>query len=351
MSRKNIFALFVMLGLSAGIFWWEARKINFESMLSTFKSLNFFWLGVAFLSILLSYAVEAWVLHTLLKKKEDRRFNWWEMYRIPLIQALFNAITPFSSGGQPAQLVGLMQSKIDGGRASSVLLMKFVIYQGMVLINFVVAMIVSFENVAKHFSGLSLMILFGLVIHVVTISFLLMIMYYYSFTKKMVQAVLKPILFFLKEEKREQILQSSLRGIDSFYKESLVLKQEKQKVIKAAILTFLQLLLYYLVVYFVLLSLNVHHINLLDVVVMQIMIVMITSIFPVPGGTGGAEVSFKALFSGFIPSASGLILAMFLWRFITYFFGMFLGVIGILKKPKLKKIKHDAKAKLWSENK
>lgn len=337
MSRKNIFALLVMLGLSAGIFWWEARSIDFESMVNTFKGLNFFWLIVAFLSMLLSYAVEAWVLHTLLKKKEDRKFGWWEMYRIPLIQALFNAITPFSAGGQPAQLLGMMQSKIDGGRASSVLLMKFVIYQGMVLINFIVAMVVSFQSVARHFGGLALMIVFGLIIHVVTISFLLMIMYYYNFTKRMVQVVLKPVLFFLKPEKRDRILASADRSIDSFYNESLVLKEERKKVIKAAILTFIQLLLYYLVVYFVLLALNVHHINLLDVVVMQIMIVMITSIFPVPGGTGGAEVSFKALFSGFIPSASGLILAMFLWRFITYFFGMFLGVIGVLKKPNLNK--------------
>lgn len=337
MSRKNIFALLIMLGLSAGIFWWEARKIDFDHMIHTFRNLNFFWLAVAFASMLLSYAVEAWVLHTLLKKENDRKFGWWEMYRIPLIQALFNAITPFSAGGQPAQLVGMMQSKIDGGRASSVLLMKFVIYQGMVLINFIVAMVVSFQSVARHFGGLALMIVFGLVIHVVTISFLLMIMYYYSFTKKMVRVVLKPVLFFLKEAKRDKILESANRSIDSFYKESLVLKEERQKVVKAALLTFLQLLLYYLVVYFVLLSLNVTHVSMLDVIVMQIMIVMITSIFPVPGGTGGAEVSFKALFAGFIPSASGLILAMFLWRFITYFFGMFLGLIGISKKPNLKK--------------
>ncbi|AKP66845.1 lysylphosphatidylglycerol synthase transmembrane domain-containing protein [Companilactobacillus ginsenosidimutans] len=339
MSRKNIFALLVMLGLGAGIFWWEAKDINFESLVNIFKGLNFFWLVIAFVSMLLSYAVEAWVLHTLLKKKEDRKFGWWEMYRIPLIQALFNAITPFSSGGQPAQLVGLMQSKIDGGRASSVLLMKFVIYQGMVLINFVVAMLVSFQSVARHFGGLALLILFGLVIHVVTISFLLMIMYYYNFTKRMVQVVLKPVLFFLKDEKRDKILESADRSIDSFYNESLVLKKERKKVIKAAVLTVLQLFLYYFVVYFVLLALNVHHINLLDVIVMQIMIVMITSIFPVPGGTGGAEVSFKALFAGFIPSASGLILAMFLWRFITYFFGMFLGMIGVSKKPNLNKNK------------
>ncbi|WP_125715352.1 lysylphosphatidylglycerol synthase transmembrane domain-containing protein [Companilactobacillus kedongensis] len=337
MSRKNIFAIFVMLGLGLGIFWWEARNIDFESLVTTIRSLNYFWLLIAFISIMLSYGVEAMVLHTLLKKKEDRKFGWWEMYRIPLIQALFNAITPFSSGGQPAQLVGLMQSKIDGGRASSVLLMKFIIYQTMVLINFIIAMLVSFRSVAQHFSGLATLIVFGMVIHLVTISFLLMIMYYYDFTKKMVQVVLKPVLFFLKDEKRDKILQSAIKSIDSFYKESLVLKKEKAKVIKAALLTVVQLFLYYFVVYFVLLALNCDHVNIVDVLVMHIMIVMIVSIFPIPGGSGGAEFSFKTLFAGFVPSTSALILGMFLWRFITYYLGMFLGIIAVSKKPKISK--------------
>ncbi|MFC6323127.1 lysylphosphatidylglycerol synthase transmembrane domain-containing protein [Companilactobacillus baiquanensis] len=337
MSRKNIFAIFVMLGLGLGIFWWEARNIDFESLITTVQNLNYFWLFIAFVSILLSYGVEAMVLHTLLKKKEDRKFGWWEMYRIPLIQALFNAITPFSSGGQPAQLVGLMQSKIDGGRASSVLLMKFIIYQTMVLINFIIAMLVSFRSVAQHFSGLATLIVFGMIIHLVTISFLLMVMYYYDFTKKMVQVVLKPILFFLKDEKRDRILQSAIKSIDSFYKESLVLKKEKKKVVKAALLTVVQLFLYYFVVYFVLLALNCDHVNIVDVLVMHIMIVMIVSIFPIPGGSGGAEFSFKTLFAGFVPSTSALILGMFLWRFITYYLGMFLGIIAVSKKPKISK--------------
>jgi Uncharacterised protein family (UPF0104). len=70
MSRKNIFAIFVMFGLGLGIFWWEARNIDFESLITTVQNLNYFWLFIAFVSILLSYGVEATVLHTLLKKKK-----------------------------------------------------------------------------------------------------------------------------------------------------------------------------------------------------------------------------------------------------------------------------------------
>ena len=66
----------------------------------------------------------------------------------PLIEALFNGITPFASGGQPAQLFALLQSGVDAGRATSILLMKFVVYQSMIVLNFIVCFIfrISFDR-------------------------------------------------------------------------------------------------------------------------------------------------------------------------------------------------------------
>ncbi|MGR3742058.1 lysylphosphatidylglycerol synthase transmembrane domain-containing protein [Companilactobacillus sp. DQM5] len=331
MNRKNIWAFFLMLVMGIGIFAWELRNTNINSLLKSITELNFGWLLVAFLSMILSFVFEALVLKVLLNGRLDRKLSTWEYFRIPLIQALFNAITPFSSGGQPAQLVALMQSKIEPGKASSVLLMKFIVFQTMVMINFIVALIVGFKHIAQSFSGLSILIIGGFAIHIFTISVLLMIMYYYKFTKKVAIIIMKPVKLIAKKDgvKWEKKL---LEKINTFYQESLILKKEPYKVFKAAVLTFIQLLFYYLVVYFVLLSLNVSHINIIKVLVLQIMIVMIVSIFPIPGGSGGAEYSFKSLFAGFLPTQGSLVLGMFLWRFITYFFGMFLGILGTAKK-------------------
>lgn len=334
MNRKNIFAIFTMLFLGLGIFAWEIRDTNMNQLLDSLMKINFGWLIVAFISMILSFVFEALVLRVLLANRLDRKLKIWEYLRLPLIQALFNAITPFSSGGQPAQLVALMQSKVEVGRASSVLLMKFVVYQTMVMINFIIALVISFKSIADSFSGLAILIIGGFIIHIVTISILLMIMYYYKLTKKIAVILLKPIKHFLKPEKGEQIEQTTLNKIDTFYQESLVLKKEPIKVLKAAILTFLQLLFYYLVIYFVLLALHATNVDIIHVLVLHVMIVMIVSIFPVPGGAGGAEFSFKHLFAGFLATNSSLVLGMFLWRFITYYFGMFLGVIAVAIKPK-----------------
>ena len=333
MNRKNILAIILMLALGIGIFAWELKDTNINLIIKSIQNIQVGWLLVAFLSMMLSFLFEALVLKVLLRGRLDHKLSMWEYFRIPLIQALFNAITPFSSGGQPAQLIALMQSKVESGKASSVLLMKFIVFQTMVMVNFIIALIIGFKHISSSFAGLSILIIGGFVIHIVTITILLMIMYYYSFTKRAAVIIMKPIKLLAKKngEKWEKVL---LEKIDTFYEESLVLKREYKKVIEAAVLTFIQLLFYYLVVYFVLLALHVSNVNIVKVLVLQVMIVMIVSIFPIPGGSGGAEYSFKSLFSGFLTTQSSLILGMFLWRFITYFLGMFLGIIGVAKRPK-----------------
>ncbi|NVY96852.1 flippase-like domain-containing protein [Lactobacillus sp. DCY120] len=333
MSRKNQLSTFIMLVIGIGVFAFEMRHTNPQTLLKQFLTLNPIWLVVAFGSMLLSYFFEALVMKALLHNRDDELHNWWNLLRIPWIQALFNAITPFSSGGQPAQLVALVQSGVEVGRSSSVLLMKFIIFQTIVLVNFILAMVLKFENIAQHFTGLAVLIIGGFVIHIVTIGFLLMIMFYYRFTKKLVLGVMHLLAFFMDPDKVEKRTQTLVTKIDAFYQESLVLKREPKKVCLASLLTFLQLVFYYLVVYFTLLALKIPQVNLVDMLVMQAMIVMITSIFPIPGGTGGAEYSFKTLLASYITVPSKLILGMFIWRFITYYLGMFLGVIAVAFKP------------------
>lgn len=333
MSRKNQLSALLMLIIGFGVIAFEMRTTNLAALWHQVQTLDFFWLFVAFASMLLSYFFEALVLKVLLKNRTDELHNWWNLLRIPWIQALFNAITPFSSGGQPAQLVALVQSGVEVGRSTSVLLMKFIIFQSIVLLNFIIAMAFKFENIASHFAGLATLIVGGFVIHIVTIGFLLMVMFYYQFTRRMVLSIMKVLAFFMNPDKVQGRTEKLIAKIDTFHEESLVLKREKQKMLVATGLTFLQLLFYYLVVYFTLRALHVSQMNILDVLIMQIMIVMITSIFPIPGGTVGAEYSFKTLFANYVSTPSKLVLAMFLWRFITYYLGMFLGIIAVAFKP------------------
>lgn len=335
MTRKNRLILWMMLLIGALIFWWEARKIKFEALISSFQSLKVGWLLVAVGIMILSLLIESKTLQIFLKDRVDY-FPYRNAMRVPMVEQLFNNITPFSSGGQPAQLIAMMQSGVEAGQASSILLMKFIIYQMMVLINFVLTMFLGFHEIATRFKGLSLLIVAGFALHVFVIVGLLLVMYQYRFTKKMVQWLTKPLGWFMKAEKVTAFETTMNQKIDTFYAESLHLKREKKKVIMASLMTLVQLLLYYSIPCFILLALGEPQVAFIKVMAMHVMIVMITSIFPVPGGTGGAEYSFKTLFTVFLTTQSKLVVGMLLWRLVTYYLGMLLGLIALAVPVKQK---------------
>ncbi|MDY4728529.1 MAG: flippase-like domain-containing protein, partial [Lactobacillus amylovorus] len=198
---------------------------------------------------------------------------------------------------------------------------------------YVFTIIFGFHTVMTKFAGLAVFIAIGFLIHISSIIFLLAIMFAYRFTKRATNWVMDLLGKFMKKERVEKWRTATLEKIDTFYAESQKLKKEKNKLIISSILTVLQLLFFYSIPFMVLTALNVPC-SWSSVTQMNIMIIMFMAIIPIPGASGGAEYSFQTLFSTFVSSHGALILAMFVWRFATYFFGMILGIFGWIFKPK-----------------
>ncbi len=332
MSRKNWLVLTTMLLLGIGIFAYSLRDTNLQQISADLATMNWGWFLVALLCICL-YLIFEGVTVKIFMANRYPNFTWKDAIRLPLIEQLFNGITPFSTGGQPAQLVAMLQSGVDGGIASSVLLMKFVVFQSMIVVNFVISLLIGFHYIEEKLHVLSLLVIFGFVIHLSVIVALLMVMYWYNFTKRLMNIAIKPVRWFVKEQRYQEIKDSLNEKVDSFYQESIKMKSEYGKLVKVAVVTILQLMAYYIIPYFILLALNVHGVSLIMAMSLHTLIFMIISLFPIPGGTGGAEYSFAVLFTSFTTSHSKLVLAMLLWRILTYYFGMFAGMFALMVKP------------------
>ena len=333
MNKKHLWGILIVLAISAFVLYMDLKSTPLSEILKAAHGLNIVALIMVFGLMLLSYVCEAGILATLAHRKEEPKRSAWSFLRIPIIQALFNAITPMSTGGQPSQLAAMIQMGMEGGRSTSILLMKFIIYQIVVLFAYVFTIIFGFHMVMTKFAGLAIFIAIGFLIHVSSIIFLLAIMFAYHFTKNATNALMNLLAKFIKKERVEKWRAATLEKIDTFYAESQKLKKEKKKLIVASTLTVLQLLFFYSIPFMVLTALNVPCLWA-NVTQMNIMIIMFMAIIPLPGASGGAEYSFQTLFSTFISSHGALILAMFIWRFSTYFFGMILGIFGWIFKPK-----------------
>lgn len=332
MSKRNKFALALMILIGIGIFFYSIKGISYHTILRELANLRYGWLAVALICMLLSVLCEAFVVKILLKRQFPT-YSLKDALRIPLIESLFNGITPFSSGGQPAQLFALLQSGVDAGRATSILLMKFVVYQSMIVLNFIVCLFLGFHLIADKLHVMGFLLIFGFLIHLAVILGLLLVMYWYDFTKKMLNLCLRPFKRFISNERYTRLETLINEKIDTFYLESLELKSNYRLLFKVSLVTLVQLFFYYIIPYFILLALHVDHASILLVMTLHVLIVMVISLFPIPGGAGGAEYSFSLIFSTFVNSGSKLVLAMIIWRVITYYLAMFGGMVALVVTP------------------
>ena len=150
MSRKNVFSLIGVVSFGLLILLYMLRNVKISVLLNDFDTINWWWISVALICIILYLGLEGLVTKTLMNNQVSN-FSFCDSFRVPLVEQLFNGITPFSSGGQPAQLLIMLQTGVDGGRASSALLMKFVIFQSMIVINFGISLLIGFHYVLEFF--------------------------------------------------------------------------------------------------------------------------------------------------------------------------------------------------------
>lgn len=326
MSRRNLTIFFVMLMFGVLIFAWSFRDVSWYQFIHDMESANLWWLLVAVLCMVMYLLLEALVVKIFVDD-ESQKISWHDAVRVPMVEQLGNGITPFASGGQPMQLIALMQAGIDAGKAGSILTMKFIIYQGMIVVNFILALVIGYNYIYDKLHDWATIVWLGFGMHIIVVVALLALMFLPRLTNGLVSLTFKVIEIFSKRKAAEW-RPAVDEQIEVFHQESLVMKSNVRHVVLTMVITFVQLMFYYIIPYFILLALGAQDVDVLLILALHILIVMVISLFPIPGGSGGAEVGFAMLFQQFLPTHAKLMLAMLLWRLITYYFGMFAGVIA-----------------------
>lgn len=332
MTKKNRMYLIIASILGAVVLGYQISKISFSTFVTELSDIKIGWLLVAIICMLLRWVFEAVILQGLLKRRQGN-YSFKNALRVPMIEHLFNAITPFSTGGQPAQLVVLAKTGVDAGVAASVCLMKFAVYQVMIVVNFIGCLFFGFHLIANEMRELSLFVILGFVLNFIVVVALLMIMYFYPLTNWLVDKTMLILGHFMSEEKIDKLTKETKEKMTNFHEESQYMRKEPKVIFRAAFYTFVELLFYYLVPYFILLSLGIQGVNPFQVIIFHAFIILVISLFPIPGGAGGAEYSFNLMFATFMLSNSQMVVAVVLWRVITMYLGIFLGVIALWVKP------------------
>lgn len=313
--------------------------VDGEDVLNALGKIKASFLWLALLFMLVYWFLEAASLHIIMKSiHKPQKFK--DTLVVSVIGQYFNCITPFASGGQPIQAYYLMRYGATLGASMTALLSKFIVYQFVLTVYSLVLLVLRFNYFTTKLSALMALTIIGFIINLAVIIALLTLAFFKKAAVKIAHFIVRLLAKIRIIRNLEQRLKFIDEEIDVYYENFIFLKKQPVLIIKTCLLTIIQLTVYFSISYIIYLGLGLKGADFFTILSCQAYVLMISSFVPLPGALGAAEGSYGAffgtIFGGFVTFST------FIWRFLTFYFPIIVGLIVTLfidKKDKKEKVK------------
>jgi uncharacterized protein (TIRG00374 family) len=313
----------VLLGLAVVIWLFldEFDAAVFSTFRFTFASVAF--ITAAFLLMLLRDAMLMWRFRLL----ADKLISWKQAFVVNILSEFTSTVTPTAIGGSGLVVFFLAKEGVEAGRSASIMLVNLLLDE----LFFVAACPLLFlffpfgdlfppsvatAAVGYVFAGLYAMHLLWAIL-----------LYIGIFIRPDRVRKLLQLLFKLPFLRRWQ--QKSADITDNMVAASQAIKSRSAMFwIKAGALTVITWVARFLVVNAVFLAF-IPVTSHLTIFARQIILWIFMAVMPTPGGSGMSELVFKQYYSDVCSSGSIVLLVTIVWRFISYYLYLLLGVLII----------------------
>ena len=330
MKKSKLRINIIVIVIVSFIVVFLSLKDNFSESVDNLLHMNFFWIIIACLLMVLNIMFQSLSQYRFLKEvKSDYKFS--SCFKLMSMSLFFNAITPFSSGGQPFEVYLLNKEGIKMADSANALLQNFITYQfALIFIGTVSIILNRIFNIFPDGNILKNVVLIGFLINVIVMGLII----FFSRAKKLNTKFFSKVFDFIfhfkfiknKEEKRAK----AEKALDDFYNSTAIMKNNFKNTLYSFLYNLLSLLCLYLIPLFVFFALKEYNtINVIHSIVLSAYTFLIGSFVPIPGATGGLEYGFMDFF-GIFSSGAVLSSAMLVWRLITYYLGMVIGGITLI---------------------
>lgn len=327
--NKGMILTVVLIGLMFFSVVWSIDGP--ERLLKSILAANPLWLTLATVVFLGSWLAETLVLHVLTKKllKADQPIK--ESLLLGIIGKLFDYVTPMATGGQPVQVWRMSRQGISVGGATSVMLLKFIAFQLVTTVLSLVAFAAGFGFFGRIKLGFGAMIIVGMTINL-TVMFILVSV---IFAAKKIAKIGEKLIGFLAKisviKNQMAAVEKLHREVETFADSSRLIFKNKVLLVQTLALTTLQVMLFHLVAYVVFVALGAP-INQIWLAFLASLFVWIgTAFIPLPGASIGVEAAFYLFFAAVYKDGAAIGLAMMVWRIVTYYLPIVIGMIVYIK--------------------
>lgn len=331
-QKKIIKGLIIVLSGGVIVLLLINLFITRQNIWLSLAHLNRKTLFLSFILILFSVFISTLRLGLMVKILKEQ-ISLLEAIKIYYISTFAGGITPFFSGAVPVQIYLLHQNirnKIPLGKAT-IITTFLPLLKTLVLVIFAPIVFFYFRNTLSKYSMFS-----NLLMLIATLSSLLLIAAFIlciNYPEKLIKIILQiqqfPFLnHFFKRKNVSSRMEKLLSEIHAFNHISYLFKKNWLKLLILLFYTIIFLGIYFSIPLLLLWGFDLK-LDPLPILTIEIIFYFLLPFIPTPGGIGAAELGFASLFSWFVPPD---ILVPFIgtWRFITFYFNLFVGAIVLL---------------------
>ncbi len=319
-------SIMILLGLVVFTFYFLLKDQNIGELISTTKTVNPIYIVLGLLAVLLFISCEA-LNFKIIFNTFGQKVPFLRSLKYSFIGFYFSSITPSASGGQPMQMYYMKKDNINISFSSLTILITIVVYQITMVCYAILAFMINPSFIIQKASSIWILLLYGFVINIVIIIFIVCAIYSKNLVYKVVNGTMK---FLHKIRIVKDIDKASLNlqhQVEEYKQSVLVIRKNKIAVIKVFLITIVQLTAMYSVPFFVYKAFGLSNFSAMNIIFLQAILTIAVSSLPLPGAVGASEGGFIMLFKTFF--SSGIITsAMLLSRGISFY--VFLLISGVV---------------------
>lgn len=302
---------------------------NLATLLGIIPALNLGWLFVACALMAAFWLIDAYVFKILTNSVYNKAYTLRDAFSVTMVGQFFNAVTPFCLASQPMQILTMSRQRLDAGRAFSVVVRKFIIYQATLVFYLVCTMLFSYPFFADKIPEFMNLVILGCVSQSLVILLIAFFTVKKNLTLKLISLVLTGLSKFNFVAKPLEKMQYIEDQMNVYVENNRAIGENPKLSFTAFFLTFLQLTAMFSISFCIYKAFNHPGLDIVDMIAAQAFVMTTAAYMPLPGGCGAMESSFILVFRVFF-AACHIKPAMLLWRFITYYsciiFGLFFAV-------------------------
>lgn len=329
-KRWRILSSVFLFALIAGAMYFALRDTSLTEVWSAVKSANPLWLLCALGASLIAAVMFGIALHISLRALDGKRISLIRSIGFGFIGQYYTAITPAGAAGQPMQLYYMLGYGVEVSHASLSLLLVNASHQIVVLL--IPAILFPFRAglILDNLGAFLWFLLFGAIVNIGLILFLLFAMFSQSFVTRAVNWATR-LLTKIKIIKHPEAIQARISKQIALYKQGAEVFRKHPWLLVGELFAYIILLgMQFVIPYFIYRAFGLSGFGMVDFIALQSILYLAVCFLPLPGSAGASESGFVTIFRVLFQSAL-IVPAMLLSRLMSFYVILLIsGVISLI---------------------